>query len=141
MWRALNALGAGPQHHCNNFCCFPIIEKAEWRRRYATQLSPSIRKGFLVAGLLSKLNAKNSNLQIETIQQPFLFGRLPAEELACRKKQDYTEKGDQHPPCVCLWNRRNGRIVIFDVPILIAVVLAVVAFAVVRARERQHGEN
>jgi hypothetical protein len=32
--------------------------------------------------------------------------------------------------------RRNGRIVIFDLPILIAVVLAVVAFAVVRARER-----
>jgi hypothetical protein len=86
------------------------------------------------AGLLSKLNGKNSNLQVATIQQPFLFGRLPTEELACRKKQDYTEKGDQHPPCVCFWNRRNGRI--FDLPILLAVVLAVVALAVVRARER-----
>jgi hypothetical protein len=83
-----------------------------------------------------KLNGKNSNLQVATIQQPFLFGRLPTEELACRKKQDYTEKGNQHPPCVCLWNRRNGRSVIFDLSILLAVVLAVVALAVVRARER-----
>jgi hypothetical protein len=83
-----------------------------------------------------KLNGKNSNLQVATIQQPFLFGRLPTEELACRKKQDYTEKGNQHPPCVCLWNRRNGRSVIFDLPILVTVVLAVVAVAVVRARER-----
>jgi hypothetical protein len=115
---------------------FSDHEKAAWKRRYATQLSPSISKRFLVAGLLSKLNGKNSNLQIATIQQPFLFGRLPTEELACRKKQDYTEKGDQHPPCVCFWNRRNGRIVIFDFPILLAVVLAVVALAVVRARER-----
>jgi hypothetical protein len=93
-------------------------------------------KAFLVAGLLSKLNGKNNNLQVATIQQPFLFGRLPTEELACRKKQDYTEKGNQHPPCVCLWNRRNGRSVIFDLSILLAVVLAVVALAVVRARER-----
>jgi hypothetical protein len=115
---------------------FSDHEKAEWKRRYATQLSPSISKLFLVAGLLSKLNGKNSNLLVATIQQPFLFGRLPTEELACRKKQDYTEKGDQHPPCVCFWNRRNGRIVIFALPILIAVVLAVVALAVVRARER-----
>jgi hypothetical protein len=91
-------------------------------------------KAFLVAGLLSKLNGKNNNLQVATIQQPFLFGRLPTEELACRKKQDYTEKGNQHPPCVCLWNRRNGRI--FDLPILVTVVLAVVAVALVRARER-----
>jgi hypothetical protein len=93
-------------------------------------------KAFLVAGLLSKLNGKNNNLQVAKIQQPFLFGRLPTEELACRKKQDYTEKGNQHPPCVCLWNRRNGRSVIFDLSILLAVVLAVVALAVVRARER-----
>src|SRR5580704_4308386 len=91
-------------------------------------------KAFLVAGLLSKLNGKNSNLQVATIQQPFLFGRLPTEELACRKKQDYPEKGNQHPPSVCLWNRRNGRI--FDLPILVTVVLAVVAVALVRARER-----
>ena len=115
---------------------FSDHEKAEWKRRYATQQSPSISKRFLVAGLLSKLNGRNSNLLVATIQQPFLFGRLPTEELACRKKQDYTEKGDQHPPCVCFWNRRNGRIVIFALPILIAVVLAVVALAVVRARER-----
>jgi hypothetical protein len=81
-----------------------------------------------------KLNGKNSNLQVATIQQPFLFDRLPTEELACRKKQDYTEKGNQHPPSVCLWNRRNGRI--FDLPILVTVVLAVVAVALVRARER-----
>jgi len=83
-----------------------------------------------------KLNGKNSSLQVTAIQQPFLFGPLSTEELACRKKQDYTEKGDQHPPCVCFWNRRNGRSVIFDLPILLAVVLAVVALAVVRARER-----
>jgi hypothetical protein len=104
-------------------------------------LSPSISKRFSQAGLLSKLNGKNSNLLVATIQQPFLFGRLPTEELACRKKQDYTEKGDQHPPCVCFWNRRNGRIVIFALPVLIAVVLAVVAIAVVRASVHKRGEN
>jgi hypothetical protein len=81
-----------------------------------------------------QLNGKNSNLQVATIQQPFLAGRLPTEEPSRRKKQDYTEKGNQHPPCVCLGNRRNGRI--FDLPILVTVVLAVVAVAVVRARER-----
>jgi hypothetical protein len=86
----------------------------------------------LFSGRLAvKLNGKNSSLQVATIQQPFLFGRLPTEELACRKKQDYTEKGDQHPPCVCLRNSRN-----FVPTILTAIVLAIVAFAVVRARER-----
>ena len=83
-------------------------------------------------------------MQVATIQQPFLVGRLPTEQLACRKKQDYTEKGDQHPPCVCIWNDRNLSLtfivtlsVIFAVvAILLDVVLAVVALAVVRARER-----
>ena len=95
---------------------------------------PEYQQTLFSGRFAGKLNGKNSNLQVATIQQPFLFGRLPTEELACRKKQDYTEKGDQHPPCVCFWNRRNGRI--FDLPILLAVVLAVVALAVVRARER-----
>ena len=36
-----------------------------------------------------------------------LFGRLRAEELSCRKKQDRTEKRNQNPSCVCLGNNRN----------------------------------
>jgi hypothetical protein len=95
---------------------------------------PEHQQTLFTGRFAGKLNGKNSNLQVATIQQPFLFGRLPTEELACRKKQDYTEKGDQHPPCVCFWNRRNGWI--FDLPILVTVVLAVVAVALVRARER-----
>ena len=83
---------------------------------------PEHQQRLFSGNLLSKLNGKNSNLQVATIQQPFLFGRLPTEELSRRKKQDYTEKGNQHPPCVCLGNRRNGRI--FDLPILVTVVLA-----------------
>jgi hypothetical protein len=77
------------------------------------------------------LMAKTAICRTQQFDSRFLFGRLATEEMACRKKQDYTEKGDQHPRCVCLRNSRN-----FVPTILIAIVLAIVALAIVRARER-----
>jgi hypothetical protein len=78
---------------------FSDHEKAEWKRRYATQLSPSIRKGFLVAGLLSKLNGKNSNLQVATIQQRRFYSvAFPRKSCRAEKSRTIPKKGiNTHP--------------------------------------------
>jgi len=97
----------------------------------------------LAAGLLSKFNGRilsrhsrdptrlspsrirNSGSNDSTIVR---FGRLFTEELSRRQEQDCTEKRNQHPYCVCLGNDRDL------VPtILVTVVLAVIAFTVIRA--------
>jgi hypothetical protein len=51
------------------------------------------------------------------------FGGFRTENLSCGEKQDGTEKGNQHPNWVGLWNDRNGRV--FSV--LLTGVLAAVA--------------
>jgi hypothetical protein len=78
---------------------FSDHEKAEWKRRYATQLSPSIRKGFLVAGLLSKLNGKNSNLQVAKIQQRRFYSvAFPRRSWRAEKSRTMPKKGiNTHP--------------------------------------------
>ncbi len=43
----------------------------------------------------------------QPINQPVLFGGLPAEEVPGREKQNCTHKRNQNPHRVCLWNRRD----------------------------------
>jgi hypothetical protein len=117
--------------------------------------APSISKAFLAAGLLYKLDG--GNFRRRSDDSPFptkkwqlagrnnsttvLFGHLPTEELSRRKKQYCTEKRNQNPPGVCLGNRRNARVPLVGLPILIAIVYAAIAFTVIRAGIRQRREN
>jgi hypothetical protein len=79
---------------CNNFCCFTIMRKPNGNAVMPLSCPQASAKAFLVAGLLCKLNGKNSNLQVATIQQPFLFGRFPT---ACRKKARLYRKRGSTP--------------------------------------------
>jgi hypothetical protein len=61
--------------------------------------------------------------------------------VACRKQQDHTEEGKQHPPCIRLGNRRNSGIPMMLLVVATTIVLPVVALAVIMPSESQSGEN
>src|SRR5208283_1903845 len=70
------------------------------------------------------------------------LGCFRAEKLSRREQQDGTEKGKQHPPCVCFGSSRNVSLVVTALTVTPMTVAALtVAALTILAGIRQRGEN
>jgi hypothetical protein len=77
---------------------FSDHEKAEWKHRYATQLSPSISKRFLVAGLLANLTAKTAICRLQQFNSRFYSVAFPRKSWRAEKSRTIPKKGiNTHP--------------------------------------------
>jgi hypothetical protein len=77
---------------------FSDHEKAEWKRRDATQLPPSISKRFLVAGLLANLTAKTAICRSQQFNSRFYSVAFPRKSWRAEKSRTIPKKGiNTHP--------------------------------------------
>jgi len=77
---------------------FSDHEKAEWERRYVTQLSPSISKRFVVAGLRANLTAKTAICGSQQFNSRVYLVAFPRKSCRAEKSRTIPKKGiNTHP--------------------------------------------